>query len=220
VFYFKKDPLVVRRLENLKKSEVFLTFDDGPDFTQTTEVLDLLAEAQWTASFFVIGKKAAEQKNLIRRMLQEGHGVMSHSEDHDYSHFFKSKSHLKTWIQNSLVHLSEITLLPQTVFRPPAGILTPPLIETARDLGVPLVLWNQRYFDSLWALKKGSVKKNVSQINPGDIVLFHDVQRPRNQKNFIQVLNLYIQQLKALGFTGKALTNQLILDQAQASSRI
>ncbi|CCF42768.1 polysaccharide deacetylase [Colletotrichum higginsianum] len=66
------------------KDTFALTFDDGP-FTYTNHVLDLLAEAQVRATFFVTGSLLSdirEQKAVIQRMLDEGHQVGHHTWSH------------------------------------------------------------------------------------------------------------------------------------------
>ena len=60
---------------------VALTFDDGP-VQGTAELLDVLAEKGAKATFFVVGSNAAAQPDLLARMVEEGHVVGNHTEDH------------------------------------------------------------------------------------------------------------------------------------------
>ena len=66
----------------LRAKEVVLTFDDGPEERPTTRVLDALKRECVRASFFVLGRSAAEHPALVRRELQEGHTVAHHSFAH------------------------------------------------------------------------------------------------------------------------------------------
>jgi cellulose synthase/poly-beta-1,6-N-acetylglucosamine synthase-like glycosyltransferase/peptidoglycan/xylan/chitin deacetylase (PgdA/CDA1 family) len=61
---------------------VALTFDDGPDPRWTPRILDVLAEHDVRATFFVLGTKVAEHPHLVRRMLEEGHEVGVHTFTH------------------------------------------------------------------------------------------------------------------------------------------
>jgi peptidoglycan-N-acetylglucosamine deacetylase len=61
---------------------VRLTFDDGPDPTATPEVLDALAAWDATATFFVVGSRAAAYPGLLRRVRDEGHAIGNHSWSH------------------------------------------------------------------------------------------------------------------------------------------
>lgn len=61
---------------------VSLTFDDGPDALVTPQLLDLLSRERVPATFFVLGRHAVEQPELVRRMVREGHEVGSHTLTH------------------------------------------------------------------------------------------------------------------------------------------
>lgn len=69
--------------------KIYLTFDDGPS-TNTDELLDLLAEYDVKATFFVIGKTDAESLRLYKRIVDEGHTIGMHSYSHDYAAIYKS----------------------------------------------------------------------------------------------------------------------------------
>src|ERR1035441_5122638 len=61
---------------------VALTFDDGPDPVTTPRVLDVLREKQVRATFFVVGRRAEQHPELVRRALAEGHLVENHTWSH------------------------------------------------------------------------------------------------------------------------------------------
>jgi len=62
--------------------KIALTFDDGPNPRTTPAILDTLAAAGAKATFFVLGRAAHAHPAIIRRMVEEGHTVGSHSWDH------------------------------------------------------------------------------------------------------------------------------------------
>ncbi len=68
----------------------YLTFDDGPDDEVTVTVLDILAENNVKATFYVTGINAATYPDTVRRMVAEGHAVGNHSYDHDYDRLYMS----------------------------------------------------------------------------------------------------------------------------------
>jgi peptidoglycan/xylan/chitin deacetylase (PgdA/CDA1 family) len=59
--------------------EVVLTFDDGPWPPTTTRVLAALAQECVRATFFLIGKPASENPELVRKIAAEGHTVGHHT---------------------------------------------------------------------------------------------------------------------------------------------
>ena len=79
---------------------VALTFDDGPGLI-TSELLDVLRDARWPATFFVLGRNVEEApwcggdvaraRALVVRALREGHVIAHHTYSHmkpdDYRHF-------------------------------------------------------------------------------------------------------------------------------------
>lgn len=66
----------------LADKEVVLTFDDGPYPPTTKKVLAALARECVRATFFLIGKHAAEHPALVKQIAAEGHTVAHHSYSH------------------------------------------------------------------------------------------------------------------------------------------
>jgi len=66
----------------LADREVVLTFDDGPWPGTTPKVLAALARECVLATFFLIGKSAAAQPELVRRIAAAGHTVAHHTWSH------------------------------------------------------------------------------------------------------------------------------------------
>ena len=75
-------PRLITRVDTGNQKLVALTFDDGPDPRFTPQVLDILKEHHAKATFFVVGKSAEANANLIKREIAEGHEV----ENHTYTH--------------------------------------------------------------------------------------------------------------------------------------
>jgi peptidoglycan/xylan/chitin deacetylase (PgdA/CDA1 family) len=81
------------------KKVAYLTFDDGPSETVTTQILDILKSENVNATFFLIGKyveKDDASKNLVKREIAEGNAIGIHSYSHDYKYLFpKGKINLE-----------------------------------------------------------------------------------------------------------------------------
>lgn len=66
---------------------ISLTFDDGPDPVVTRQLLDVLAKNHVPATFFLVGKNAVRDPELVQRMVREGHSVSAHTMYHpDVAH--------------------------------------------------------------------------------------------------------------------------------------
>lgn len=72
-------PFTVERYGSLDEKVVALTFDDGPYDPFTVEILGTLKREDVPATFFVIGANVLKYPELLRRMVDEGHEVGSHT---------------------------------------------------------------------------------------------------------------------------------------------
>ena len=132
--------------------ELALTFDDGPNPDFTPQLLDILAAHQISATFFLLGRHAAAQPDLVRRIAAEGHLVGNHS----YTHPSLARSSARR-IREELIQardtLEQITGAPVKFFRPPFGARRPGTFSIARELGLTPVLWNAMTSD--WSNPNG-----------------------------------------------------------------
>lgn len=199
MFAFGCKSYLIRTIKTSGK-EIFLTFDDGPCPESTPLVLDILKHEKVKASFFVIGDRARQNPEIIKRTLAEGHSIFSHSLDHNCRNYFRNENDVLKWLQVSLADLSNQTALVQKVFRPPAGVLTPPLLKAAQRLKVPLILWNHRFYDSVFSWNQVKAQKSIKRLAGGDIILLHDAQKQRHRNIFLKTLSYYLQTLRSEGF--------------------
>ncbi len=70
--------------------KVYLTFDDGPS-SNTGKILDILAEYNVKATFFVVGKEEEKYQPLYKRIVEEGHTLAMHSYSHKYNEIYQSR---------------------------------------------------------------------------------------------------------------------------------
>lgn len=195
MFYFKSHPTIVKRISNAA-SHVYLTFDDGPSTDLTEKVLGILKSHNAKASFFVIGNRALQHPEIIKRIQAEGHAVLSHSIDHDYNKYFLGASDIQQWLEASLSQLKVVFGISADIFRPPAGVLTPPLIAAASKLNLRLVLWNHRFFDTRFKWSIAKADRSIAKMKAGDIVLLHDFQNPEHHQQFLTTLNHFILEIQ------------------------
>lgn len=124
-----------------RPGELALTFDDGPNPTWTPRLLDLLAGHGVKATFFVLGKHADAEHELVRRIATEGHLIGSHSWSHP-NLALTAASRVREEMARSKQALEEISRVPVKFFRPPFGARRPMVLRAARELGMTPVLWN------------------------------------------------------------------------------
>jgi peptidoglycan-N-acetylglucosamine deacetylase len=157
-----------------RAGELFLTFDDGPHPEHTPAVLDELARARASATFFVIGERAAKHPDIVRRITDEGHTLGHHS----YFHTEPAETSAATLIREvkrTSVLLTETTGHIPRFFRPPYGKLTARKLLGLWRAGQTVVLWNADPKD--YAAPSGREVTMWFEQHPpcgGDIVLMHD----------------------------------------------
>ena len=121
--------------------ELALTFDDGPNPACTPRLLDILAQRDVRATFFLIGSFAQQQPDLPRRILSAGHLIGNHSWSHPNLALTAARK-----VDEELVRtrdtLEQITGAPIRYFRPPYGARRPHVLRTAGQLGMEPVTWN------------------------------------------------------------------------------
>lgn len=133
-------------------------------------------------------------------MVDEGHALGNHSWDHRYRNYFFGAHAMRRWIEHTRLELRALGL-PQAVgFRPPAGVVTPVVKRVARDLGEPLVLWDERFYDAVWPWTEAKARRSAARLRGGEIVLLHDRQPGERGERFAEVLALYLDLLQERGF--------------------
>src|SRR6202022_344958 len=161
--------------------EVVLTFDDGPWPPTTPRVLATLASQGVRATFFLIGKPASEQPDVVPRIAAEGHTIGHH-----------------TWLHRSLLQIppsettEEIdrgisademalhgvaTTTPSTpFFRFPGFEMTPATLDLLQSRGI--VVFGADLWASDWnpMTPKQELKLITERLKiaPKGIILFHD----------------------------------------------
>ena len=169
--WFSKEAL--RKLPNPKDKEIALTFDDGPDPLYTPRVLDVLHKNGVKASFFVIAKKAQQNPELIKRMLEEGHEIGLHSYEHNNA-WLAAPGYVKHDFAKSAAILRDLGVECH-YYRPPWGYVNLETLKQVQTAGYQLVMWNVMAQD--WKRNQTSreiVKRLLERVNSGSIICLHD----------------------------------------------
>ena len=70
----------------------FLTFDDGPSYSVTTKIIDILKEENIKATFFVLGTMVKSNPEVLKREYEEGHYIANHGYSHVYKNVYKNEN--------------------------------------------------------------------------------------------------------------------------------
>ena len=119
----------------------YLTFDDGPIYPNTERVLEILADFEVPATFFVTGQNVAANPELARRAVQEGHAIGNHS----YSH--PDLTTLNQQAVNNQIGMTQRAIWDAagvwpTIMRPPYGASNASVDQIIESWNLRKVLWD------------------------------------------------------------------------------
>ncbi len=102
------------------RRKVYLTFDDGP-CANTDKILDILAEYDVKATFFVVGKEDEASQAALQRIVAEGHTLGMHSYSHKYAQLYASEENFQADFEQQRSYLEALTGEPCKFYRFPGG---------------------------------------------------------------------------------------------------
>lgn len=194
----KKNPLPLYEAPVVGRT-VYLTFDDGPDRTWTPKVLDVLAEYDAKATFFVLGKQVRFTPQLVADEAAAGMSVQSHSNTHPDLRTVDDKLMAFKQLRPVTNLITKYAGTRPTCLRPPYGAYDDRVQAIAGGLKLRLALWTD---DSLDWSKPGVTAitaQVLKYVRPGAVLLFHDGGGDRSQT--VAALRIVLADLVSQGYT-------------------
>jgi peptidoglycan/xylan/chitin deacetylase (PgdA/CDA1 family) len=202
----------VVRLAGDVDGRVALTFDDGPDPVVSPRVLDLLDRHGARASFFCIGQRVQAHPGLAREIQRRGHRVENHSFRHSNAFAFQGPGRLRAEIERAQDAIGSCLGRAPLLFRAPAGIRNPWLDPVLERLGLRLVSWTRRGFDTVSRSPQRITRRLVRGLAAGDILLLHDGSSARGASGgpvVLEALPVLLQELERRGLRSVRLDEAL-----------
>nr|WP_145548079.1 polysaccharide deacetylase family protein [Variovorax boronicumulans] len=156
------------------RGDVAVTLDDGPDPTVTPQVLDILDAHGARATFFCIAEQATRYAPLAREIVRRGHSVQNHSLRHRHHFSVQGPRALRREIGEAQDRIAQATGERPSCFRAPAGLRNLFLDPVLHALGLRLVSWTRRGFDTREPNPQAVLARLTRGLAAGDIVLLHD----------------------------------------------
>ena len=180
----------VRELDP-NKPMLALTFDDGPHWTNTKKVVDLLEEYGARSTFFMVGNRVEELPGIVEYVYESGNEVASHT----YSH--KDLANISEevfWdeIRKTNEALYAITGETPVYLRPPYGSRNQFVLDNAPMV---LVCWNIDSEDWKSRDRDTIVEQVMKDAGDGKIVLMHDIHTCT-----VEAVELLLPKLIAAGY--------------------
>ena len=153
------------------KKLVAITFDDGPSSTVTTRLLDELDKRDAKVTFFMVGNRAEQQTELVKRVYNSGHTIGNHSYSHKSFNKQTPEQYLNE-INTTNFILSGITGEDVIFVRPPYGSYKQSTLE---NVNMNFVLWSIDTLD--WKTRNADMvyEEIVTKVEDGSIILMHDL---------------------------------------------
>lgn len=188
-----------------EEDAVYITFDFGYETGFSKQILDTLDKKKAKGNFFLVLDYLEKEPDTVKRMVENGHGVGSHSITHP-----GGPGGVPALPQEE--QIKEITAVGDKLkqdydyschlFRFPEGIYSEKSIELAAQQGYYSIFWGFAYKD--WEPEnqpnpEESLKKALDAAHPGAIYLLHP------QKTNADILGRLIDGLREKGYEPKAL---------------
>ena len=164
--------------------EVLFTFDDGPGGALTGELLDILAERGVHAIFFLVGNRVSGGKQraqqLIARMLDEGHAVGNHTQNHKDLCLARQAKKIDKEIDDSQTLIEQATSMSIVLFRAPFGVRCTPLEQALDARRLTHIHWDidpQEWKTHDAVTTEHRIVAQIAHLRDGEraVVLAHDI---------------------------------------------
>ena len=164
----------IYRVGNRASNKVAITFDDGPSMEFTPAILDILAEYNVPATFFMVGSHVEKYPEIARRIVEEGNAVGNHTHNHRNLPTLSTVDLQKELMEATAV-ITEVTGEYPRFVRPPRGMYDDRFRRMAKLMGQEIVLWSISTRDWRYGVTASYIERLVeSKVRGGDIILFHD----------------------------------------------
>ena len=152
---------------------VAITFDDGP-FPWTGRLLDILAEYQVSATFFLIGNNISGNRAQAQAIFEAGHDLANHSWTHPGAGLgAMTEAQVRDELTRTSDIIEGITGEAPVFFRAPNLDNGGSVLSVARELGMAVI--NADAVSRDWNdLTPDQIAANVRNATDGSIILLHE----------------------------------------------
>ncbi len=157
---------------------IAITFDDGPNPAQTPRLLKMLKERGIKATFFCLGQCVAQNPEVAKQIVQEGHEIANHS----WNHPLLSKMNeagVRDQLDRAHNVIKQTTGVTPTLMRPPYGGFTVNQRAWANSVwNYKVILWDVDSLD--WKHRSPAKTESIimAETKKGSIILCHDIHKP------------------------------------------
>lgn len=166
---YEYDVVINRKIDKSKKM-IALTFDDGPNYN-TSKIIDVLNKYDIKATFFVLGNRAINNKDILKKMVDSGMEIGNHT----YNHLLLTKydeNKIRSEIEDTSEVIYSATKKKPKLLRPSYGSVNNKIKKVAN---MPIIIWDIDTLDWKYHNSKRITSRVVNKVRDGDIILMHDI---------------------------------------------
>ncbi len=188
------------------KTEVYLTFDDGPS-EYTDKLLDTLYKYDMKATFFMLKDEMLKYPQVVNRIIKEGHSIGVHGVTHEKCDFYRNESSPLEEMNEANRALWEISGYSTKFIRTPYG--TVPYLSKEQEAQLTkegYIIWDWNIDSRDWSYRNPSktfyhVTQDIkSSNNSTKVILLHDI------KLVNETMELLAKWMDDNGYTSKAIS--------------
>lgn len=175
------------------KKVIALTFDDGPWPHSTHRILEILANYNAKATFYMVGEMAHERPELAREVRDAGHAIGNHS----WTHPSRPRDPIGE-VKRTNAAIKKAVGFEPTTFRPPYGIVKNGMAKEAMKEKMAVLIWSDDSDD--WRRPPASriAATVLREATPGGVVLMHDGGGDRSKT--VAALPIILSKLSERGY--------------------
>ena len=144
--------------------------------TQEVEgILEVLAEYDAKATFFIGGSWADDNTACVRKIVEAGHEVGSHGYFHRDHTTLGYEGNVEE-ISRSVQFLQLAAGVPVTLFAPPSGAYDEDTVNAAESLGLRTVMWSRDTIDWRDKDEETCYLRATEDLQAGELILMHPME--------------------------------------------
>jgi peptidoglycan/xylan/chitin deacetylase (PgdA/CDA1 family) len=139
-----------------------------------------------------------DNPGLAGQMFREGHLLENHSYTHSKASNLFSVARLESELKQTQSAIQQATGVAPRYFRPPFGHTNPRIFRAAQSVGLTVVGWTVRGFDTVDRNPERVIRRIARRLRPGAIILLHDANIPPGR--LVSTVKSLLDTLHALGY--------------------
>nr|WP_302598666.1 polysaccharide deacetylase family protein [uncultured Cellulosilyticum sp.] len=199
----------VKNTQESQQKVLYLTFDDGPsEYTQ--RLLDLLDAHHMKATFFMLKDGMESHPDVVKRMVEEGHGIGLHGVSHEKDMFYSGTRGPLNEMECANSTLEKIAGFRTPLVRTPYGSY--PYLSKAQLKALTsheYIIWDWNVDSRDWSYRNpqrtyaATTKMMITCKKQPKVVLFHDIH------HVLETMELFINWMEENGYTSEAITPEV-----------